>query len=174
MDLNKNEQKKQNKRTAWAIRTQWDDPAVFNSESGNGLAVPQYELNEKGESVPKLDNKGNHVTKNLYADIQLMANTNDYKRILGLNGGDTSVYVVPSENEFNDVSNSGEAIDVLNAQSRLREKFPGMDLKQIAATIQAQFERELNDIKLATEKTKADVKDIVNENKEVKDDKEKK
>lgn len=57
----------------------------FKTNSGNGEAVPVYEL-KNGKLVLKMDEKTGEVfTHNLYNDIQASAHVNDYLKILNDN-----------------------------------------------------------------------------------------
>lgn len=101
------------------FRTEFSgDFTKFVSNSGNGEAVPQYELDENNVVVPKLDKNGKQVYHNLKADIQLNKNTNDYKKLLesGLDPQDITVGV---GGNYIDTTQYGSGTDLLNARARL-------------------------------------------------------
>lgn len=89
----------------------------FVSKAGNGEAVPQYELNDDNVVVPKVDKNGKQVVHNLKADIQKNKKANDYIRLLnsGMDPKDINI----SSGVFQDTTQAGSGVDLLNAQAKL-------------------------------------------------------
>lgn len=114
----------------------------FVSNSGNGEAIPQYELDENNVVVPKLDCDGKQVFHNLKADIQKNKNANDYQRLLK-SGVEPQDIKLGSAGVYQDTTIAGAGVDLLNAQARLEAS--GMsydDLRKIFDTISAKYKQK--------------------------------
>lgn len=92
------------------------DCTKFISNSGNGTAVPQYELDNQNKVVPVINKEtGQQVVHNLTADIQKNKFANDYKKFLE-NGQET---IIPTGNggSFIDTTQLGSGVDLLKADA---------------------------------------------------------
>lgn len=135
-------------------RNMWDNSHVFISNSGNGLAVPVYELNKNGQMERKLDKDKKPVFKNKYLDIQEFRHVNDYKNVLAMNGGDASVFPQNQNDQHVDLTQVGSIEDVLNAGAKLKANGMTLDdaivkFKAIIAGLQAQQAKNKDDKKVA-------------------------
>lgn len=124
------------------FRTEFsNDFTKFVSNSGNGEAIPQYELDENNVVVPKLDKNGKQVYHNLKADIQKNKNANDYQKLLK-SGMEPQDIQLGSAGVYQDTTIAGAGVDLLNAQARLEAS--GMsydDLRKIFDTIAAKYKK---------------------------------
>lgn len=128
------------KREIIKARDMWSDSHVFVSNCGNGKAVPQYELNEKGEVVYQRDKDGKIITHNLYKDIQSMKGVTDYKKIIQMNGGDLSVFVDNNQQVQDiDATKFGSLEEVLNASAKCRSQ--GLDINAVEKAMHELLEK---------------------------------
>lgn len=113
----------------WEVNTK-----NFVNNSGNGKAVPQFELvvkNGKNVIVPKVDEKGVVVTRNLYAEIQMAKGSCDIAEIIKRfpekiestpTWGNSNV-CCEKEQDLDDYLNVKNKVDTLGGMSELEKKF---------------------------------------------------
>lgn len=114
------------------------------TNSGNGSAIPQYELIDD-VVVAKKDQDGKQVYHSLYQDIQNNKSANDYKKILeqvGLDnfpGKDTSWKGI-------DVSNIGTFNDLVKSNNKIQETLRKYDVKDLNALHEKLFKKVENNL----------------------------
>lgn len=137
------------------------DCSKFVSNAGNGKAVPQYELDENNKVVPVIDEKtGEQVVHNLYKDIQLNKNANNYKNML--ESGVDPVMFASNTDSVVDTTQFGSGTDLLKADVEAQAR-GFKDFNSIVAAFQKFIEE-----KQKQEKQVSDVKKDTDEKKEVK------
>lgn len=95
--------------------------AEFVSNPGNGKAVPQFELNDENKVVPVVNEKtGEQVVHNLYNDIQLNKNANNYKNML--ESGVDPVMFASNTDSVVDTTQYGSGVDLLKAQNEAESR----------------------------------------------------
>ncbi len=103
------------------FRTFYDikDSDIIPCNAGDGLAVKQYHLDEKlHQIVPTIDEKtGEHITHNLYQDIQNNLDYTNYKKLLEING--LPPMPIESNGEILDYSNIGSYGEILKANNKI-------------------------------------------------------
>lgn len=121
------------------------------TNSGNGSAVPQYELIDE-VITPKKDKDGKQVYHSLYQDIQNNKSANDYKKILeqvGLDnfpGKDTSWKAI-------DVSDIGTYNDLVKSNNKVQETLRKYDVKDLNALHDKLFKKVEKNITLEQKET---------------------
>lgn len=137
----------------------------YITDAGNGKAVPQTILDKNGVAVKQLDAEGNQVVHSLYDEIQLNAKTNDYRKVLE-SGGDIKLFAGTSDEKI-DVSEFGEASDLLDVQAKLKANGINLsDLSKIVADLMSKQANGANVSQNASNDVKTDeIKDEKKENK---------
>lgn len=98
---------------------------------GNGTAVPQYKIDEKGQVKPVVDKNGEVVTHNLQEDINKLAPGADYKRLIKSGG----VINTSIDWKDTDYSQLGTATELLRVKNELDAR--GISLEQLQAVYSA-------------------------------------
>lgn len=103
------------------FRTFYDikDSDIIPCNAGDGMAVKQYHLDEKlHQIVPTLDETtGEHITHNLYQDIQNNLDYTNYKKLLEING--LPPMPIQSTGEVVDYTNIGSYGEILAANNKI-------------------------------------------------------
>lgn len=126
------------------FRTEFsNDFGKFITKSGNGKAVPQFELNENKEVVPVIDKEtGEQVVHNLYVDIQKNKHANDYKHLLE-SGVDPIMFASKSDVVV-DTTKMGSGVDLLKAEQVAKAKGYN-SFEDILAKFKQFMEKEKNE-----------------------------